>query len=297
MDTVQGFKVFVAAVQGGSFSAAAERLGISPKLVSKYMAELELRLGAQLLQRTTRRLGLTAAGERLMASAPDWLDQLDEMTGALHESGRGLTGVLRVASSVAFGELHVMGLLRRFRALHPLVRVDLRLSDRFVDLASEGIDLAIRIGRLDNSALIARKLGQVRLLLVAAPGYLAARGTPGALADLAAHDCIRDTNLREGAWTLAEQGHLQRIVVNGPWAVNSPRAACDLALAAEGIALSPDYMVRDALARGDLVQVLCASAAPALDIHAVHLTQRRLARRTRALLDFVARDGFDGYLG
>ncbi|NBZ90012.1 LysR family transcriptional regulator [Rhodobacteraceae bacterium CYK-10] len=297
MDTVEGIKVFVAAVQTGSFSGAAGRLGISAKLASKYMAELEARLGAQLLHRTTRRLGLTAAGERLMARAPDWLDQLDEMTGDLRETGRGLTGVLRVASSVAFGELHVMPLLQRFRGPHPALQVDLRLSDRFVDLAAEGIDLALRIGRLDNSALIARKLGEVRLLLVAAPGYLDAKGMPGRLDDLSAHACIRDTNLRDGAWNLAEAGVLRRIEARGPYAVNSPRAARDLAVLGEGIALCPDYMVRSDLAEGRLVQVLCETAGPSLDIHAVHLGQRRLARRTRALLDFLARDRFDGYLG
>lgn len=295
MDMIQGFRVFVASVQAGSFSGAAERLGISPKLASKYMAELEQRLGAQLLQRTTRRLGLTAAGARLMEQAPDWLEQLEEMTGTLRETG--IAGTLRVASSVAFGEMHVMGLLRRFRALHPAIEVDLHLSDRFVDLASEGIDLAIRIGRLESSALVARKLGQVRLVLVAAPAYLAARGLPACLADLAAHDCIRDTNLREGAWSLSEAGTVQRIAVKGAWAVNSPRAARDLALAGEGIALSPDYMVREDLAAGRLTQLLCATAGPVLDIHAVHLGQRKLARRVRALLDFVARDGFEGYLG
>jgi DNA-binding transcriptional LysR family regulator len=295
MDTVQGIKVFVAAVQTGSFSGAGQRLGISAKLASKYMAELETRLGAQLLQRTTRRLGLTSAGERLMARAPDWLDELDEMTGALRETG--ISGTLRVASSVAFGELHMMPLLQRFRRPHPDLQVDLRLSDRFVDLAAEGIDLAIRIGRLDSSALIARKLGQVRLVLVAAPSYLAARGAPVQLDDLAAHACIRDTNLRDGAWSLTEGDTVRRIAVSGAYAVNSPRAARDLAVMGEGIALSPDYMVRADLAEGRLAQVLCASAGPALDIHAVHLAQRKLARRTRALLDFLARDRFDGYLG
>lgn len=297
MDTVDGIKVFVAAVQTGSFSGAGTRLGISAKLASKYMAELESRLGAQLLHRTTRRLGLTAAGERLMARAPDWLDQLDEMTGDMRETGRGLTGVLRVASSVAFGELYVMPLLQRFRAQHPALQVDLRLSDRFVDLAAEGIDLALRIGRLDDSALIARKLGQVRLVLVAAPAYVAARGMPGMLAELTDHACIRDTNLRDGVWSLTEAGVVQRIPVQGAFAVSSPRAARDLALAGEGITLSPDYMVREDLAQGRLVQVLCATAGPVLDIHAVHLAQRRLARRTRALMDFLTRDRFDGYLG
>jgi len=294
MDMVQGIRVFVASVEAGSFSGAALRLGISAKLASKYMAELEARLGAQLLHRTTRRLGLTAAGERMMARAPDWLDLLEEMTGDLRE-GRGLSGVLRVSAPVTFGEMYVQPMLCRFRGPHPALQVDLRLSDRFVDLAADGIDLAIRIGRLDTSALIARRLGQTRLLLVASPAYLAA-GVPQGLDDLAQHLCIRDTNLRDGTWPLTEGGILRRVAVSGRYMVNSARTARDLALAAEGIALCPDYMVRGDLAEGRLTQVLCETSGPVLDIHAVHLGGRRLARRTRALMEFLVADRFGGFL-
>ena len=297
MDLVAGIRVFVAAVETGSFSGAAARLGISPKLASKYMAELEARLGAQLLHRTTRRLGMTAAGERLIGRAPDWLDLLDEMTGDLRETGRGLSGMLRVSAPVTFGELFVQPMLRRFRSPHPDLEIDLRLSDRFVDLAAEGIDVAIRIGRLDDSALIARKLGQSSLLLVAAPDYLAGRGAPQRLDDLAGHVCIRDTNLRgDGAWPLTEQGVTRRIAVSGHYLVNSARTARDLAVSGEGIALCPDYVVREDLASGRLLHVLAGSSGPLLDIHALHLGQRRLARRTRALLDFLTRDRFEGFL-
>lgn len=298
MDLVQGIRVFVAAVETGSFSGAALRLGISAKLASKYMAELEHRLGAQLLHRTTRRLGMTAAGERLIARAPDWLDLLDEMTGDLRETGRGLSGVLRVSAPVTFGELYVQPMLRRFRSPHVDLQIDLRLSDRFVDLAAEGIDVAIRVGQLQDSALIARRLGQSTLLLVAAPAYLAARGQPQTLEDLTRHTCIRDTNMRgDGAWQLTEQGIVRRVTVSGHYLVNSARAARDLAVGGEGIALCPDYMVRDDLESGRLLHVLCETTGPVLDIHAVHLAQRRLARRTRAVMDFMARDGIAGFLG
>ncbi|MCX7645125.1 MAG: LysR family transcriptional regulator, partial [Rhodobacteraceae bacterium] len=244
MDLVDGLRVFVAAVEAGSFSAAGQRLGLSPKLASKYMAALEERLGAQLLHRTTRRLGMTAAGERLMARAPHWLDELDEMTAELREAGRGLSGTLRVSAPVTFGELFVQPMLRRFRAQHPDLVIDLRLSDRFVDLAAEGIDVAIRIGRLDNSALIARKLGQTSLLLVASPAHLDHAGRPETLGDLARHSCIRDTNLRgDGAWPLTAERQMHRVTVSGPFLVNSARLARDLAVAGEGVALCPDYMV------------------------------------------------------
>ena len=291
MDLVDGMRVFVASVETGSFSGAASRLGLSPKLASKYLAELESRLGTQLLHRTTRRLGLTAAGEKLMARAPDWLNDLEDMTGSLREGRRGLAGTLRLSAPVSYGERKLMPLLRRLRALHPDLVIDLRLSDRFVDLAAEGIDVAVRIGRLDDSALIARRLGQSRLLLVAAPGFLDRNGRPDRLADLAHHVCIRDTNLRgDGAWPLTEDGQLHRISVSGPWLVNSAGLARDLALEGEGIALCPDYMAQDELDAGRLEHVLPGVSGPALDIHAVYLGARRLARRTRAFLDFIAAD-------
>lgn len=284
-------RVFVASVETGSFSDAAARLGLSPKLASKHMAELEARLGAQLLHRTTRRLGMTAAGEQLMARAPEWLNELDEMTGALRESRRGLSGTLRVSAPVTYGELRLLPLMRRFRAPHPDLSIDLRLSDRFVDLAAEGIDVSIRIGRLDSSALIARKLGQTRLLLVASPAYLDQAGRPETADELARHICIRDTNMRgDGAWPLTVDGQTRRITVSGPYLVNSARLARDLALEGEGIALCPDYMVQADLDAGRLGPVLSNVCGPQLDIHAVYLGQRRLARRTRAFLDFVAQN-------
>lgn len=289
MDLVDGMRVFVASVETGSFSGAAARLGLSPKLASKYMAELESQLGAQLLHRTTRRLGMTAAGEQLMARAPEWLNELDDMTGALRESRRGLSGTLRVSAPVTYGELRLLPLMRRFRAPHPDLTIDLRLSDRFVDLAAEGIDVSIRIGRLDSSALIARKLGQTSLLLVASPAHLDRAGRPETADDLARHICIRDTNMRgDGAWPLTVDGQVRRITVSGPYLVNSARLARDLALEGEGIALCPDYMVQADLDAGRLEPVLSGVCGPQLDIHAVYLGQPKLARRTRAFLDFVA---------
>jgi len=289
MDLVDGMRVFVASVESGSFSGAAARLGISPKLASKYMAELEAQLGTQLLHRTTRRLGLTASGEQLMARAPDWLNELEEMTAELRETRHGLSGTLRVSAPVTYGELRVLPLMRRFRGPHPDLTIDLRLSDRFVDLAAEGIDVAIRIGRLDNSALIARKLGLTSLLLVASPEHLDRAGRPETFDDLARHTCIRDTNMRgDGAWPLTLDEQVQGIIVSGAYLVNSARLARDLAVDGEGIALCPDYMVQADLDAGRLEHVLPRACGPQLDIHAVYLRQRRLARRTRAFLDFVA---------
>ena len=289
MDLVDGMRVFVASVETGSFSGAAARLGISPKLASKYIADLEARLGARLLHRTTRRLGLTVAGEQLMAQVPDWLDRLDEMQTGLREAKRGLSGTIRVSGAVTHGEMVLAPLLRQFRKPHPDLTIDLRLSDRFVDLAGEGVDLAIRIGRLEDSALLARKLGQIRLILVAAPSYLASAGRPQGPDDLTRHSCIRDTNMRgDGAWPLLQGDRLTRVPVSGSFMVNSARVARDLAIEGEGIALCPDYVVMGGIQTGSLEHVLPQLCGPRLDIHAVHLPQRRMARRTKALLDFLA---------
>ena len=255
------------------------------------MAELEARVGTQLLQRTTRRLGLTAAGERLLARAPEWLDELDDMVGELREARRGLSGTLRISAPVTFGEMVVEELLRRFRTPYPDLVIDLRLSDRFVDLAAEGIDLAIRIGKLDNSALLARRLAKTTLLLVASPQYLAKRGRPQMIGELAGHDFIRDTNMRgDGAWPLSEGKKLHRISVSGHFMVNSARLTRSLAIDGEGIAFCPDYVVRDDLAAGRLEHVLPDVHGPQLDIHAVYLGKRRLARRSRALLDYLVKN-------
>lgn len=288
MDLVDGMRVFVSAVETGSFAGAARRVGITPKLASKYMAEFEARMGTQLLYRTTRRLGLTAAGEHLMAQAPNWLDQLDEMTADMRDAQRGLSGTIRVSAAVTHGELVVAPLLRRFRADHPGLVIDLRLSDHFVDLVAEGVDLALRIGHLEASSLIARKMGTMALLMVASPGYLNRHGHPERPDDLADHLCICDTNMRgDGSWPLTEGRHEQRIRVTGGFQVNNARIARDLAVQDEGIALCPDYVVRDDLAQGRLVRVLPRFHGPCRDMHAIYLPQRRLPRRTRILLEFL----------
>lgn len=288
MDLVDGIRVLVATVETGSFSAAGQRLGMSAKLASKYMAELEARLGARLLARTTRRIGLTPAGERLMARAPEWLDMLADMTGDIAEPAGGLTGMLRVTAPVTYGELFVVPQLRRFAAPHPGLSVDVRLTDRYVDLAADGVDLAIRIGALADSALVARRIGATSFLLVAAPDYFRVHGVPQNPDDLAQHQCIRDSNMRsDGAWPLHDNGAPQRVTPRGRFTVNSLTAARDLALAGEGIAYCPDYLVADALADGRLVALPAQFCGPPLPINAVHLPARQLARRTRALIDHL----------
>ncbi|WP_116133525.1 LysR family transcriptional regulator [Tropicimonas sp. IMCC34043] len=291
MDLIDGLRAFVATAQTGSFTAAADRLGVSNRLTSKYVAELEARLGARLLQRTTRRVGLTPAGERLLARAPAWLEDLDDLLGDVTENAQGFSGTLRVSAPVTFGEMRVTGLLTRFAAPHPDLTIDLRLSDAFVDLAAEGIDVAFRIGTLPDSALLARRLGGIRMLVVASPDYVADHGAPQVPADLADHICIYDTNRRGGRrWRFGEGSAAQEVAVSGHFMVNSARVARDLAVAGQGIICCPDFVLGADLAEGRLVPLLVDYPTPLFDISAVHLAGAVLPRKVRALIDFAVED-------
>ena len=291
MDLIDELKAFVATAQTGSFTAAADHLGVSNRLTSKYVAELEARLGTRLLQRTTRKVGLTTAGEDLLARAPALLDDLDALIGEVSEGSRGFGGVIRVSASVTFGEIWVTGMLERFGRLHPALGFDLRLTDRHVDLATEGIDLAFRLGRTETQSLKARKLGSFRSVLVASPDYLARRGAPTAPSDLAAHDCIIDTNRRNArSWAFGPDPTSLAVAVRGRFHVNSARAAVELAAKGLGIAYTPRFACTEALAAGQVVQVLADQPSEGNPLNAVYLEGRVLPRKIRALIDFAAED-------
>jgi DNA-binding transcriptional LysR family regulator len=290
MDLIEQLRAFVATAQTGSFTAAAGQLGVSNRLTSKYVAELELRLGVRLLQRTTRKVGLTPAGEDLLARAPALLDDLDALIGEVSEGSRGFLGVIRVSASVTFGEVWVAGMLDRFAQAHPALSFDLRLNDRHVDLAAEGIDLAFRLGQTDTRSLTARKLGSFRSVLVASPDYLARAGQPLVLADLAGHACILDTNRRTPRrWTFGE-GQDNAVMVQGRFQVNSARAAVDLAVRGLGLAYAPRFAALHALEAGLVVPVMPHLPSEPSPLNAVWLEGRVLPRKVRALVDFAFTD-------
>ncbi|WP_138470249.1 LysR family transcriptional regulator [Poseidonocella sp. HB161398] len=291
MDLIDGLRAFVATAQSGSFTAAAERLGMSNRLSSKYVGELETRLGVRLLQRTTRKVGITPAGERLLARAPALLDELDAMIGDVTEDTRGFSGVIRVSAPVTFGEIFVRDLLGRFCTEHPDLVVDLRLDDAHVDLASDGIDLAFRIGQPDVAALTVRRLGQIGSRLVAAPAYLEVHGRPARPADLPAHRCIIDTNRRAAdRWVFRGADGEHVIHVPGRMMANSARVVRDLAMSGQGIAFLPDFVLHDALAAGQLEPLLGDYSCDTIPVSAVWLEGRSLPRKVRALVDFARRD-------
>lgn len=291
MDIVDELKAFVATAKTGSFTAAADQLGVSNRLTSKYVAELESRLGVRLFQRTTRKVGLTPSGEDLLARAPALLDDLDALLAEVSERSRGFTGGIRISAPVTFGEVYVSGMLARFARANPGLTFDLRLEDQFVDLASDGIDVAFRIGRTEMLSLKSRKLGEMRLVLVASSSYLAEHGAPGMPEDLSSHACILDTNRRAPRrWMFSMGGRDVAVEVQGRFQVNSARAAVELAANGFGIAFVPSFAAVEALEAGRVVPLLKGYEGEPIQLSAVYLEGRTLPRKVRALIDFAVED-------
>ncbi|GGE54327.1 LysR family transcriptional regulator [Actibacterium pelagium] len=291
MDLIDGLRAFVATAQTGSFTEAASQLGISNRLTSKYVGELEVRLGTRLFQRTTRKVGLTPAGESLLARAPALLDSLDDILADMTEESRGFSGVLRVSAPVTFGELYITGMLGRFAASHPDLTIDLQLDDRYVDLAAGGIDVAFRLGRSDVLSLKSRKLGEVRSVVAASPDYLAKHGAPVTPNDLAKHAGIIDNNRRDlRKLSFWKDDKEDRISLSGRFSVNSARAASELAVAGHGVVFSPAFALQDHLAAGRLTELLTDYASETIRVNAVYLEGHDLPRKTRALIDFAVTD-------
>ncbi|WP_112324310.1 LysR family transcriptional regulator [Oceanibium sediminis] len=291
MDRIDQLRAFVATAQTGSFTAAADQLGISNRLTSKYVAELETRLGVRLFQRTTRKVGLTPAGEDLLGRAPALLDEFDEVLSAVAEGSKGLSGILRVSAPLTFGEVYVVGMLGRFSVVHPALSIDLRLNDRYQDLAAEGLDLAFRLGHFDQASLKVRRLGMFGSVLVASPDYLERHGTPKAPEDLSGHACIVDTNRRNPRrWVFRKDGKETAVTVTGRFQVNSASAAVDLAVDGVGLAYVPSFALRGNVEAGHLVLLVEDYTSESAPVGAVYLEGRAIPRKVRALIDFAAED-------
>lgn len=288
MDFLDCLRAFVATAQAGSFSQASGRLGISHRLTSKYVAELEERLGVRLLQRTTRRVGITPEGEELLLRAPALLDGVDDLLASVTESQRGLSGNMRISAPVTFGQTHVQGLLRGFAMKHPDLVIDLQLDDAYADLAARGVDAAFRIGESNQRSLVQRKLGAISNILVASQDYIARHGLPKRPEDLLRHDCIIDTNRRDPMhWPLEEDGATKSFPVRTRFMVNSAQVARDLARDGLGIAFCPQFVIGADMAAQGLVRVLPEHASPASPVSIVWLEGRVLPRKVRSLIDHV----------
>lgn len=283
--------VFATVVEAGSFSAAARQLRLSKAAVSEQVARLEKRLGARLLHRTTRRLSLTQAGEACYQHSARLVEAAESATRAAHSLHAEPRGLLRVTAPQTFAPMHVAPALPSLLAQYPRLDVELEVSARVVDLVQEKIDVAIRIGPLPDSTLVARRIGHARLIVVAAPGYLQRRGTPQRAEDIERHDVVQFAPLGWGEhWLLDDpQGERRRIRVRSRLQCDSGEALVAAVRAGVGLGTLPDWMVPRELADGTLVQVLAGWGREPVPIHAVHASGGLAAAKVRVFVDHLVR--------
>jgi DNA-binding transcriptional LysR family regulator len=286
MDRFDELQILVAILDTGSMAAAARKLGRSPAAVTRVLGALEVRAGARLLERSTRRLTPTAAGLRLAEQARRLLADYD--AALLPEAAATPRGLLRIAAPTVFGRRHVAPVVTRFLAAHPEVQVELMLSDRNVDLIEEGVDAAVRIGALSTLSLVARQLGRVGRVTVASPAYLERRGTPAVPADLAGHELIMSTSVRSVAEWRFRAGTREHVVRYSPrLRVNDVEAMLAAACDGFGIARALSYQVEPLLRVGVLRRVLDDYEPEALPVHLVLPSSRHMPPRLRAFVDFA----------
>ncbi len=289
MDKFQEMASFVAVVEAGSFVGAADAAGLSKAAVSRHVADLEQRLGARLLQRTTRRMSLTGDGQLFFARAKEMLAAVDEAESEISSRSGEPSGLLRINAPLTFGVMHLAPLWGRFAQLYPKVSLDIELSDRVVDLVEEGYDLAVRITNLANSQLVSRQLASTRMVPCASPQYLALHGTPVHPSELAQHAVISYSYwAARDEWTFTAPDGSPVVVHTHPRIhANNGDTCRAAALDHQGIILQPDFLVADDLRHGGLVELLPTYRALTLGIHAVYPSRKHLPIKTRRLVDFL----------
>ncbi|SOC81669.1 transcriptional regulator, LysR family [Ensifer adhaerens] len=281
--------VFVRVVEAGSFSEAARLMLMTPSTVSKLIARLESRLGVRLIERSTRRLALTEEGQFYYERSQALLSQLDETEQQIAQGGAEAEGVVRITSSVSFGTTAVEPILPAFFEAYPNVIVDLSLSDEVVDLYLDRTDIAIRVGKLPDSNLMARKIGETRRCIVASPAYLKRHGTPMTPEELVHHNCL-GFNFRRAmpVWPMREGGRIVERMLSGSLLVNNGDTLRRMAIAGVGIIRLADYHLRGPIERGELVELLADSDIGVVDeVHALYRNSQFLPARVRAFLDFA----------
>jgi DNA-binding transcriptional LysR family regulator len=289
MDKLSAMRAFAKVAESGNFSSAARLLGRSKAVVSKQVAMLEASLGVQLLVRTTRQVRLTEVGRRYQERCAQVLAELDELETNVRQSEASPRGVLRVAGPQTFAELHLSAAMREFLRRFPDLKVELVLTDRIVDLVDNGFDVAIRVGQLEDSSLLARRLASSSIITCAAPEYLARRGVPRTPEQLAAHDLVLDANLRQpGTWRFRRGTRTINVRVSGALQVNSALMVRHFLVSGAGIGLCPEFVVRDDLEAGRLVPLLAQFSGYDLGVYAVYPHTRHVPSRVRVFVDFLA---------
>jgi DNA-binding transcriptional LysR family regulator len=290
MDRLDAMRAFAAVAEEQGFASASRRLRLSPPAVTRAVAALEDRLGARLLHRTTRVVRLTEAGTRFLADCRRILSEVEEAEAAAAGSHAEPRGQLVITAPLLFGRLHVAPIVLDFLKRHPAVAARTLYLDRLTDLVEEGVDAAVRIGPLPDSSLTAIRVGSMRRIVCAAPGYLRARGTPRRPADLAGHDAITFSGVTpRREWSFEAGGKRQAVAPRIRLEVNSAEVAVEAAAAGQGITRVLYYQADRALRAGKLRAVLTEFEPPPLPIHVVHPEGRRVAARVRAFVDFAVR--------
>ena len=274
----------------GSFSATARELDVSTPAVSKRLAQMEARLGVQLLNRTTRRVGLTPEGETYLAHARRILSDIDDMEQLVSSAVAAPKGLLRVNATLGFGRSHIAPLISGFVKLHPQVQVQLQLSVDPPPLSEDSFDVCVRFGEPPDARVVARRIAPNRRLLCAAPSYLARHGTPKVPHDLTRHDCIgiRQGDEAYGTWRLSSGKRTEAVKVRGNLSTNDGEIAVNWALAGHGIVMRAEWDIARYLRSGRLKQVLENYRTPPADIHAVYPQRHQVSARVRAFVDFLA---------
>lgn len=280
-------RVFVATVDARSLTAAANRLALSKQFVSRRVMALEQALGVRLLVRNTRKLAVTDLGQDLYERAKRILAEVADAEQALSLGRSEPRGLLRLSAPLSFGTAHLSPLVADFMCANPQVRIDIELSDRLVDLIGDGFDMALRIGTLADSTLIAQKLADIRMVACCSPGYGSARRLPASPDELARHPCLLYGREGRTGWEFFVDGNKRAFEVHGPLRADNGEVIRDAAIAGLGIALLPEFIVSSALGSGALQEVLPAYSAPPLALYAVYPRHRESAITVRAFTQFL----------
>ncbi|NNE22813.1 MAG: LysR family transcriptional regulator [Rhizobiales bacterium] len=289
MDRLRAMSVFVSVVERGSFAAAAEHLGLSRTAVSRHVMELEAHLGVTLLNRTTRRVSLTVAGTAYFERTSGILEEIEEADNEAATQTNAPHGRVRVSAPMSFGILHIAPRLRQYMDAYPDVMIDLALNDRKVDLIEEGFDLTVRIGQLDDSSLISRKLSASRVRACAAPEYLENHGNPSHPDQLKDHICLCYSHWSgNNSWqfTGPDGGAISVPLNNRLWS-NNGDALLRAAVSGLGIIYQPDFIAYDALRRGELVEILDGFTGPEVGIYVLYGRTAFMPTRVRTFIDFL----------
>ena len=287
-DRLEAMSILVAVVDGGSFSAAARQLAVPLATVSRKVGELEAHLGARLLHRSTRKLALTEAGQSYLAACRRILEQVGEAERAAAGEYATPKGDLVITAPIVFGRLHVLPVVVAFLAAYPEIHVRLALSDRWVHLLDDHVDVAVRVGALPDSGLMAMGLGSVHRVVCASPSYLAVRGMPRHPKDLADHDCVSFDALVSGrSWAFREGEADLSVVVHSRLIVNTAEAAVDAVRAGAGLTQVLSYQIAESVRTGALCTVLQAFELPSTPVSLIHAGQGPLPLKLRAFLDFA----------